>query len=201
MKIPAREIRFRAEVEHRHDGDPLLREPGDVVLVHRGRPRSLLIACPDGCGGSLSINLDQRAGKAWRLYRKGNAISLSPSVWREGGCESHFIVWQNRIIWCHRFEMGNQEPAYDVTLEAEVLAALDTVRFRPTLEIAEELNEIPWDVARAARKLVDGGLAEYPADAQRDRLRKRPMQESKPEKPRKGGFLDWMRRLLLGETK
>ncbi|WP_214473387.1 DUF6527 family protein [Mesorhizobium sp. dw_380] len=111
-------------------------------------------------------------GKAWRLYRKGNAISLSPSVWRDGGCGSHFIVWQSRIIWCDRFEMGNQEPAYDAALEAEVLATLDAVRFRSTHEIAEELNEIPWDVARAARKLVDRGFAEYPADAQRDRLRK-----------------------------
>ncbi|WP_287181615.1 DUF6527 family protein [Mesorhizobium sp.] len=184
--------------KHRHDGDPLLREPGDAVLVHRGKPRSLLIACPDGCGGSLSVNLDPRAGKAWRLYRKGNAISLSPSVWRDGGCKSHFIVWQSRIIWCDRFEMGNQEPAYDAALEADVLAALDAVRFRSTHEIAEELNEIPWNVARAARKLVDRGLAEYPADAQRDRLRKTSMQESNPEQPRKGGFLAWMRRLLLG---
>src|SRR3954470_19533554 len=105
MNTLAREIRLCAEVEHRYDGDPLLRQPGDAVLVHRGRPRSLLIACPDGCGETLSINLDPRGGKAWRLYRKGSAISLSPSVWRDGGCESHFIVWRSRIIWCGPYEV------------------------------------------------------------------------------------------------
>ncbi|MER8779419.1 hypothetical protein [Mesorhizobium sp. M0977] len=141
--------------------------------------------------------------KSWwlseRVDQHVSPDSLSPSVWRDGGCESHFIVWQSRIIWCDRFEMGNQEPTYDAALEAEVLTALDDVRFRSTHEIAEELNEIPWDVARAAHKLVDRGVA--PAGAQRDRLRKTPMQEPKPEQPRKGGLLAWMRRLLFGQTK
>jgi hypothetical protein len=92
--------------------------------------------------------------------------------------------------------MGNQEPAYDAALEAEVLKALNGVRLRSTYEIAEELNEIPWDVTRAARRLVDRGLAEYGSDAQRDSFRKAPIQDSKPEQPRKGGFLAWLRRLL-----
>jgi hypothetical protein len=201
MSIPVREIRFCAEVEHRHDGDSLLRAAGDAVLVNRGRPRSLLIACPDGCGETLSVNLDPRAGKAWRLYRKGNAISLSPSVWLDGGCRSHFIVWRSRIIWCERFEIGNQEPPYDAALEAAILAALDTVRFRSTREITEELDEIPWDVARAARRLIDRGLAEYNSGSERDSLRKRSTQELKPDQPHKEGFLAWMRRLLRGETK
>src|SRR4051812_40038452 len=116
MSRPAFAIRFRAEVEHRHDGDTLLQTPGDAVLVQRGRPRSLLIACPDGCGETLVVNLDPRAGKAWRIYRKGAVISLSPSVWRDGGCESHFIVWRSHILWCDsRFGAENREPVYDAT--------------------------------------------------------------------------------------
>jgi Family of unknown function (DUF6527) len=201
MSMPAREIRFRAEVEHRHDGDPLLKTAGDAVLVHRGRPRSLLIACPDGCGETLVVNLDPRAGRAWRMYRNGEAISLSPSVWREGGCESHFIVWRSRIIWCdRRFQAYNEEPAYDAALEAEVLAAMDLVRFRSPREIAEQLNEIPWDVARAARNLVTGGLAEYGSGTQRDRVRRRTA-EPQMEKPREPGLLVRLWRFFFGEPK
>src|SRR5438105_3352414 len=105
MRSLAREIRLRAEVQHRHEGDALLKSPGDAVLVNRGRPRSLLIACPDGCGETLVVNLDQRSGPAWRFYRHASGVSLSPSVWREGGCESHFIVWRGRIIWCGPYQI------------------------------------------------------------------------------------------------
>lgn len=200
MRMPAREIRFRAEVERRHEADPLLQQAGDAVLVHRGRARSLLIACPDGCGEALSVNLDPRAGKAWRLYRKGDAISLSPSVWRDGGCKSHFILWRSRIVWCDRFESDNHEPAYDAALEAEVLSTLDATRFRSAQEIAEELNEIPWDVSRAARRLVDRGFAEYGSGVQRDSLRKISLQQSESTQRPKQGFFAWVRRLLCGET-
>jgi hypothetical protein len=198
MNGPVREIRLRAEVEYRHEGDPLLQEPGDTVLVNRGRPRLLLIACPDGCGETLAINLDPRAGKAWRLYRKANAISLSPSVWRDGGCESHFILWRSRIIWCDRFELDNQEPVFDPTLETEVMATLDSERYRSPHEIAEELNEIPWDVSYAARRLVDRGLAEYGSGAQRASVRKTLLRETKPKPPSKRGFLAWLNRVLFG---
>jgi uncharacterized protein DUF6527 len=202
MKAPAREIRFRAEVEHRHDGDPLLTAAGDAVLVQRGRPRSLLLACPDGCGETVVVNLDPRAGRAWRMYRKGEAISLSPSVWREGGCESHFIVWRSRIMWCdRRFQADNQEPAYDVALEAEVLAAMDTVSFRPPHEIAEQLNEIPWDVARAARNLVASGFAEYGSGAQRDSVRKTAARQHPSGAPRKPDLLVRLWHFFFGDPK
>ena len=186
MKKPAREVRLRAEVQHRHDGEALLRTPGDAVLVRRGQPRSLLIACPDGCGETLAVNLDPRAGPAWRMYGNDKAVSLSPSVWRQGGCESHFIVWRGRIIWCGRFEDENQEPAYDAALEAQVLAAMDISRFRSSHELADQLNEIPWDVSRAARNLVASGRAETGSGGQLDSFRKsaRPAPAQAAPRPR-----------------
>jgi hypothetical protein len=200
MKKPAREIRLCAEVQHRHDGETLLRTPGDAVLVCRGQPRSLLIACPDGCGETLAVNLDPRAGPAWRMYGTTNAVSLSPSVWRQGGCESHFIVWRGRILWCGRFEDDNQEPAYDADLEAQVLAAMEISRFRSADELADQLNEIPWDVSRAAQNLVACGRAESGTGAQRDSFRKvaRPAPAQALPRP---GFWTRLWQLLLGMKK
>ena len=97
----ATRIRQRGTTEHRDEANRLLDEPGDTVLVERGVPRSLVMRCPDGCGETLTINLDRRAGKAWRLRAEKNATwSLYPSVWKVDGCRSHFIVRQSRIIWC-----------------------------------------------------------------------------------------------------
>jgi hypothetical protein len=201
MTAPARRIRLCAEVEHRHDADAFLKTAGDAVLVQRGRPRSLVIACPDGCGEVLAVNLDPRSGKAWRIYRKGNAVSLSPSVWRDGGCESHFIVWRGHIIWCNRFEYDNEQPVYDGALETEVLETLSTVQFRSPQDIAEQLNEIPWDVMGAARNLVTRGLAEYGSGAQRQSIRRKAAQTPQLTEPQKLSALERLWRLLFGESK
>src|SRR5439155_5771117 len=99
---------------------------------------SLVMACPDGCGDVLTLNLDSRAGRPWKLYRERDQISLYPSVWRDSGCESHFIVWRSRIFWCDYdpIEEDNDE------LAARVLARL-TEAFTPFAAIADRMNEIP----------------------------------------------------------
>ena len=97
----ATRVRRRGTTEYRDEANVLLEEPGDAVLVERGIPRSLVMRCPDGCGETLTINLDRRAGKAWRMNAEKNAtLSLYPSVWKADGCRSHFVVRQSRIIWC-----------------------------------------------------------------------------------------------------
>lgn len=97
----AKHIRQRGTTEYRDEANVLLEEPGDAVLVERGVPRSLVMRCPDGCGETLTINLDRRAGKAWRMHVEKNAtVSLYPSVYKADGCRSHFVVRQSRIIWC-----------------------------------------------------------------------------------------------------
>jgi len=155
----ARQIRLRATVESRSDADDFLEKPGDVVLVERGRLRSIVFACPDGCGSVLTINLDPRAGKAWRFYRSPKGISLHPSVWRDGGCRAHFVLWQDRLLWSGRRVSGVSEPAYDEANEHVVFAALKG-DFRSSDEIAFELDLIPYEVARTADRLARNGLAE-----------------------------------------
>jgi hypothetical protein len=158
MQAPARKIRFRGTVENRHEANPLLEQPGDSVTVVRGRPRSFVMACPDGCGSILTVNLDPRAGKAWRLYSR-DRMSLYPSVWRDGGCGAHFVVWKDRILWCDDNADDDYSPRHDPGLESAVLARLDD-RPRSANEIAEELDEIPWEVDRALKLLRRAGRAE-----------------------------------------
>jgi len=68
-----------------------------IAIVHRGRPRWVVLLCPCGCGDVLSINLDPRSGRAWRLKTQSETVSLIPSVWRSTGCCSHFILWSNEV--------------------------------------------------------------------------------------------------------
>lgn len=69
------------------------------VIVERGMPRVAMFPCPCGCGDVITLNLDRRVGPAWRLFRHKNEVSLRPSIWREDGCQSHFIVWRNRVLY------------------------------------------------------------------------------------------------------
>ncbi|MDH2089938.1 DUF6527 family protein [Rhizobium pusense] len=159
MTEPARMVRLVGDAEYRDQAEASLSTPGDASMVFRSRPRSIVMACPDGCGETLVINLDSRADKAWRFDMRGEGLTLFPSVWREGGCESHFIVWRGHILWCDRFEGANREPPYNPEIEAAVLSAMDEVQPRNAVELADAIEELVWDVSRVANRLVGRGLA------------------------------------------
>jgi hypothetical protein len=122
-----------------------------------------MLVCPCGCGEQLPINLDQRAGPAWRIYKaKNGSVTLYPSVWRESGCESHFIIWRDQI-WLFgtnedEFEDSEQADESQPTREA-VFARLPTAGLISFYDIAEALDAIPWDVLRICRRLVRSGAA------------------------------------------
>lgn len=167
----ARRIRIRGEFARRHEVEAVLKEAGDAAIVVRGRNRSFVLACPDGCGDLLTVNLDPQAGPAWRLYRRDRGISLFPSVWRESDCRSHFIVWHDNILWCEPYEAGNREPAGRGGLDVAVFGILDYI-YRSPVDIAEVLGEVPWDVARACRELARAGKAEEGEEDSRGRFRR-----------------------------
>src|SRR5689334_15444381 len=119
QRQPVNKVRWCGIVASRDDARPLLQKAGDVVLVERGVPRSAILKCPCGCGEDLVLNLDRRLGRAWRLYRDRRGLTLYPSVWRESGCRSHFILWHDDIFMCNTrwesVELG------DVSLENRIL--------------------------------------------------------------------------------
>lgn len=152
----ARLTHLRAVVASHHEVKPQLRNPGDSVLVERGCLRSLVIRCPCGCGADIVVNLDRRAGAAWRLFRRSSALTLYPSVWREGGCQSHFIVWNDRILWMDgKDEYWEREG----TLDERVIPLLKDQQRANVVQLADALDEIPWAVHASCRRLVEAGYA------------------------------------------
>jgi len=155
MKKRTNRIAMKGEVTHRHLADEVLNAPGEVVLVRRGVMRSMAMACPDGCGEVITINLDGRAGKAWQYYDRGGDVSLFPSVWRDSGCKSHFILWRSRIYWCD----WNEEldtPMAEVIVQ--VRNALGS-QLESYVSIANRLDLVPWGVLSACGKLRREGIA------------------------------------------
>jgi hypothetical protein len=106
--------------------------------------------------------LDRRAGPAWGLYRsRDTGLSLFPSVWRESGCESHFIIWRNKIFLFGENEEDldtSQQGAGTTLLTNAVLEELST-GLTPFSELADALDAVPWDVLVVCRRLVRMGLA------------------------------------------
>jgi hypothetical protein len=139
------------------EGKASLVASGDAALVFRGIPRMLLVRCPCGCGDTLVLNLDRRTGPAWRLYQRGSVLTVHPSYWKDTGCGSHFILWNNRVLWCDWIGYEN-DCARSNDIEARVLAAL-TLRYISYEEMADLLGEIPWDVLQSCHALVRKGDA------------------------------------------
>ncbi len=156
-------LRFRGNMKTLAEASARLMAPGDAVLVYRGRPRLFLLSCPCGCGERLPINLDARAGPAWTLYSKRRlGKSLFPSFWRETGCMSHFVIWNNRIYLFGGFDrdFDSPQPARRTSqLIGAVRERLPDDELIPFSELAVTLGAVPWDVLEACQRLVYLGLA------------------------------------------
>lgn len=150
----ANRLRDRGTVAHRHEADALLERPGDVVLVFRGVSRSVIMRCPDGCGEIITVNLDPRTAKAWHFYKKRNQISIFPSVWRDTGCQSHFIVWNHVIVWCDLSRAGGEVVVEEIATLQQRVFELFNSGWQHYTEIAQILDEVPWDVEWICRRLV-----------------------------------------------
>ena len=157
----AKKIDYFGTVARNSEATRLLTKSGDCAVVHRGLARSVVMSCPDGCGSILTINLDRRSGKTWGLYLRKEKLTIFPSYWREDGCCCHFILWQNQILWC---DLHERFKTPDVSsLHSTVLAQLSVDSYISYKTIADEIDEIPWDILWSCRCLVGKGLAiEHP---------------------------------------
>lgn len=155
----ASKIRFLGEVAGQGAARVQLKKAGDAVVDVRGVPRAVVMQCPDGCGDILTVNLDPRSGKAWRIFRRRGKLTLFPSVWRDTGCKSHFIVWSDSLLWCDT----HNSPDWDdggLVLEVRRELASRPGDFQHFDEIAQRLDAIPWEVSWACSRLVADGVAE-----------------------------------------
>lgn len=168
-------ISLKAIVESRSEVGDLLVRPGDSVLIQRGQPRWLILKCPCGCGDEIPVNLDPRAGKAWRIYfDKYRGLTVFPSVWRDSGCQSHFIIWRDQIV------LFSGESAWESPSNSEFLGLVERIKrawpqtgWVSYVQVADLLQEIPWDVLDAARHLVRAGQLQEGRGAERQHFRRR----------------------------
>jgi hypothetical protein len=154
----ARRLRLKGRVDTRDEARALVTKPGDAVVVVRGEPRSVVMVCPCGCGDQLTVNLDCRSGPAWRLIERRGKVTLYPSVWRESGCRSHFVVWQNQIYLFGQNDFDRRRHPF---IENRVFQYLGDGQAHHFSEIADALGELPWPVLLACENLVaDGRISE-----------------------------------------
>jgi hypothetical protein len=96
-RVADKSYRGFARVSTQDDALDVLTKKDSLVIVERGKPRSLKMRCPCDANHILTINLDNEIGMAWRLRIGDSAVSLFPSVWLETGCRCHFILRNNRV--------------------------------------------------------------------------------------------------------
>jgi hypothetical protein len=150
-----RKARLKGIVASHHEAVALVAQPGDVAVVKRGSLRSVVMRCPDGCGDVITLNLDPRTDKAWRLYKSKKGITLFPSVWRDTGCQSHFVLWNDAISWVDFFDVEEETVTQEQRqLEDRVWGVLKSDAFTDFVQVADALEEIPWAILDACRRLV-----------------------------------------------
>lgn len=74
----------------------------DVVLARDdGEDWCVGMRCPCGCGHMIELLVVAEAKPRWDVTvdAKGRP-TLSPSVWLQKGCRSHFWLRNGRIHWC-----------------------------------------------------------------------------------------------------
>lgn len=86
------------------EGDSLPRSlpRRDLVLARDGSEDWCVgMRCPCGCGRTIELLVVPEAKPRWDLRTNGkNQPSLSPSVWLQKGCRSHFWLRNGRVEWC-----------------------------------------------------------------------------------------------------
>ena len=84
--------------------DDLPDRPNPFVVYVAGEGENAWAAgmvCPCGCREVIELNLLQQVRPRWQVTENANGtVSLDPSVWRNSGCRSHFILSDGAIRWC-----------------------------------------------------------------------------------------------------
>ena len=88
------------EVEAVDSAPERLRTDTVYLITDDGVPWSVAMRCPCGCGETLFLSLLEGSPR-WRIEQHRNGtVSVSPSIWRTTGCQSHFFLKKGVIAWC-----------------------------------------------------------------------------------------------------
>lgn len=86
------------------DDMPKALRPMIIYLVgEKGYEWAAALLCPCGCGDVIQLNLLVDSSRpTWTVLREKNGnATIIPSVWRNSGCKSHFIIREGGLRWCY----------------------------------------------------------------------------------------------------
>jgi hypothetical protein len=72
------------------------------VIGEEGYEWTAVFVCPCGCRHVIRLNLLEGDNRpTWRVSQDPrNFVTVHPSVWRNAGCASHFIIRDGLVHWC-----------------------------------------------------------------------------------------------------
>lgn len=70
-----------------------------IRMIDAGQEWSVAMLCPCGCGDTIEMMLLRSVKPRWDLHVARGLPTLTPSVWRNVGCRSHFWVRRGRVVW------------------------------------------------------------------------------------------------------
>lgn len=84
------------------DQEPITLKPRRLYVSSTPNgPTFGYLLCPCGCGETLHLRFLPKRRPRWDIEIEADgAVSLTPSVWRQVGCRSHFVLKRGQIRWC-----------------------------------------------------------------------------------------------------
>lgn len=71
-----------------------------VVYVLGNPGWRVVFLCPCGCRETVELCLLESFQPHWLIFiDEVGRVTLSPSVWNQVGCQSHYFIRQGRLIW------------------------------------------------------------------------------------------------------
>ena len=102
--LASRSARPRIRLYRGEKVDDLPDQPEPFILYIAGSGENAWAAsmvCPCGCKETIELNLLRQVRPRWNATENADGtVSLDPSVWRNSGCRSHFILSNGTIQWC-----------------------------------------------------------------------------------------------------
>lgn len=107
---PAKAPKYSETVVLEHPPRPdLVADTSIYVVCRSGKDRWAIFRCPCGCSVVITLSLQSVHRPYWQATRTPSGrSSLFPSVWRDQGCLSHFVVSDGLVLWEH--DTGNAPP-------------------------------------------------------------------------------------------
>lgn len=83
--------------------EPEIVKPRIVYLVGESELWVAVFQCPCGCEKNIWLNLLKEHRPRWSVtVNLDGRPTVSPSINRQVGCRSHFLLMNGRIKWCSR---------------------------------------------------------------------------------------------------